>query len=608
MKPSQLHTFKALYAECIQQSADKDQLIALQQQQLLQMVKERELNHSMLLDQQQMITTQQQQLQDKDEELALQQHTIVNQAAQLSQQDIILEEQNIIITSQQKQLDKNERALCQLDQVRHELRLLKRWIYGIKSEKRHAAKEDEQGNKIVDPQLSLSLDADSWGICRISDRKLIPAHIRVNKTTETKKSGGRNDLPEGLEEEIIVMDVADKPANARLFRYEEQRQLACDPLRWYIKVIRRPVYLVADEDELSFKQLIAPLPSHPIPRCKVDISVLVMLLTDKYLYHLPTWRQRQRFLQYGIELPYSTLSWLTTRTCDVLEPLWHLLLKEISISGHVHMDETTFKVLDDTKKKGKKSHLGWMWAMMNPVQRIACFLYQPGRGKKDIKSVLKGYEGYLLTDAYASYTKYGRQPGVIHQQCMAHVRRYFITALENDAPRATYALDHFFAPLYAIEAECKLLELDYDSITEKRQSTSLPILMAFRQWLEQELPKTTARTPIHKAIAHALNHFDGLLVYISDGMLSIDNNNLEGQIRSLAVGRRNFLFAGSHRGGERAAIIYSLMATCKLQGINPIKWLDDVLRRIPSQPKDKLLELLPQFWKPLTETATTPAA
>jgi transposase len=174
-----------------------------------------------------------------------------------------------------------------------------------------------------------------------------------------------------------------------------------------------------------------------------------------------------------------------------------------------------------------------------------------------------------------------------------------VYALQNDVAKAGYAIDHFFGPLYDIEEECKLLQLDFDAITEKRQTESLPILQAFRKWLEATLPLTIPKTPIYKAIYYALNNYKGLTQYVNDGMLPVDNNQLEGQIRSIALGRNSHLFAGSHRGGELAAIIYSFVATCKLQNIDPSKWLDDVLRRIPEQPEDKLIELLPQFWKPL---------
>ena len=315
---------------------------------------------------------------------------------------------------------------------------------------------------------------------------------------------------------------------------------------------------------------------------------------------MPVWRQQQRLRRYGIDLPYSTLCSLVNRTCAVLEPLWHLLLKEITSSGLIEIDETRYRVLDNTKKKGKKSHIGWMWASMNPMQRIVCFMYQQGRGKKDIRSVLHGYKGYLMTDAYSAYTKYGKQPGVAHQHCLSHSRRYFVYALENDAAKAGYAIDHFFGPLYDIEEECKLLQLDFDGSLKKDKLNHCQYYKRSGNGWKQTLPQTIPKTPIYKAINYALKNYKGLIQYVNDGMLPIDNNQLEGQIRAIALGRHIHLFAGSHRGGELAAIIYSFMATCKLQKIDPSKWLEDVLHRIPDQPEDKLIELLPQFWKPLT--------
>jgi transposase len=599
MKPAHRHNYKALYLSCSKQSMQKDQLIALQQQQLTQLINERQTLIAIISSQGTQIIQQLNQIADWDLQVELQQQTISRQSEKSSQQQIIIRQQHGLITDQQTELEKNKKELFRLNALRHELRTIKKMLYGIRSEKRH--QPTDQGKIEVGHQLSLPMEVDSWGVCKITSRRRIPEHMRVIKSTAPKKPGGRHDFPPGLPEEIIIIDADNKPANAKCVGYVDQQQLACDPIRWYIKTIRRMVYLAPVDDQLKYKQLIARLPPHPIPKCKVDISVLVMLITDKYLYHLPVWRQRQRFLQYGIDLPYSTLCSLTNRTCEALEPLWHLLLKEITVSGLLHVDETSFRVLDKDKKKGKKSHIGWMWATMNPVQRIACFLYQKGRGKKDISSVLQGYKGYLMTDAYGAYTKYGKQPGVTHQQCLSHARRYFMYALENDMARAGYALDHFFGPLYDIEQECKVLQLDYDGITANRQSQSLPILKEFREWLAEELPKTIAGTPIYKAIAYVLNHFEALIKYTTDGMLLIDNNQLEGQIRAIAVGRMNYLFAGSHRGGELAAIIYSLMATCKLQNIDPATWLEDVLRRIPVQPEDKLIELLPQFWKPLSK-------
>lgn len=582
--------YKALYQQCAKESAKKDRLIAVQHSQVAQLAGECHTLRVMNADQAATIK--------QYERLhAQQQATILGQAEKLSLQQTVITDQNATITSQQTELKKQTKEILRLDNHRYELMNLKKWIHGIRSEKRPQVVGPDKSS--LGDQLSLAMDVDSWGVCKINNCRKIKEHLRVVKTIEPKKRGGRHDFPEGLEEEITIVDAPDKPANAKCIGHVDQRQLACDPMRWYIKVNRRLVYLVPkDEDNLYYKQLVAPRPPHPIEKCKVDISVLVLLTIEKFLYHLPVWRQQQRLRQYGINLPYSTLCYFVNRTCEVLEPLWHLLLKEIVRSKLMSCDETRYRVLDNTKKKGKKSHIGWMWACLSPIQGIVCFLYQKGRGKKDISVVLQGYKGNLMTDAYAAYNKYGKQPGVNHQRCLAHARRYFLYALGNDAARANYALDNFFGPLYGIEQECKLLNLDFDTITEKRQSEALPILESMRKWMEAELPKTTPRTPIYKAIAYTLNNFSALVKYTDDGMLPVDNNILEGQIRSIALGRLNYMFAGSHRGGELAAIIYSFIATCKLQKIDPAKWLDDVLRRIPNQPEDKLFELLPQFWKP----------
>lgn len=591
--------YKVLYNQLTKECAANNIIIARQQDQLMELVSERQTSKMMLAQQ----ASQIEQLLHVNDQ---QQATILGQAEKLSVQQSIIADQNTLITSQYNELNKRDKQLQRLENLRYELMTLKNWLYGIKSEKRPQA--DVSNKPELGDQLSLGMEVDSAGICKISNARKIKEHIRVVKTIEPKKRGGRHDFPEGLEEQIIILDAPDKPTNARCIGHVDQRQLACDPMRWYIKVNRRLVYMVPkDEENLNYRQLTAPLPSHPIEKCKVDISVLVLLTIEKFLYHLPIWRQQQRLRQYGIELPYSTLCHLTNRTCEVLEPLWHLLLKEIIQSGIIALDETRFRVLDNTKKTGKKSHIGWMWACSNHIQGLVCFLYQQGRGKKDISAVLQGYQGHLMTDAYGAYKKYGKQPGVIHQHCLLHARRYFLYALDNDAKKASYALDNFFGPLYGIEQECKLLELDYDAITEKRQSESIPILESMKLWLQAELPKTTPRTPIYKAIAYTLNNYNALLRYTSDGMLLADNNILERQIRSIALGRHNSLFAGSHRGGELAAIMYSFMATCKLQKIDPAKWLDDVLRRIADYPKDKLIELLPQYWRPLQLQKSQPA-
>lgn len=593
----QLTDYKALYRQAQQQLAQRDAVIFLLQEQQMRMTEERQVHLRLIAEQDQHLAESRRQASDLQQVNAWQRETIVQLEMKQGQYQELIARQDTLIRDQQQQLDRQQKESLRLTRLQYQLTMLKRQLYGIRSEKRHLPAEGS--NQDVGQQLLLNLEAENWGTCRIAGRRRIAEHLRVIHTVEPKKTG-RHDLPAGLREEVILMDVPERPAGAKCIRYEEQRQLACDPERWYIKVIRRPVYLVESEDRLYHRQLIAPLPAHPIERCKLDVSVLALLFDDKYQYHLPVWRQQQRLRQYGISLPYSTLCWSLNRVCETLLPLWHLQLKEILVSGLMNMDETRYRVLDNSKKAGKKSHIGWMWALMNPVQKIVCFTYQKGRGKKDVDHLLKGYKGHLLTDAYGTYTGYGRQQGVNHSHCLSHARRYFVYALDNDGVRASYVLDHFFGPLYDIEQECKDQQLDYDGITDKRQAESLPLLRAMRQWLEAELPRVVARTPIHQAIAYTLNHYEKLIKYTADGILPVDNNVLEGQIRSIALSRNNVLFAGSHRGAELAAVAHSFVATCKLHQINVIHWLQDVLCRIKDCPDDKRIELLPQFWKPST--------
>lgn len=605
MKGASSIDYKALYEQSLRLGKRQEKRIASLQNDITKTIQQ-QLRLS------ETISVMQKTLIEKEEAIQAQKiivdahlQTIHDQALKMKQQEELISSLDQMVVAQQKELTQQKKDLSHLAMVKHELKMLKKMIHGRRSEKHYSKDTNEQTAKPGE-QLALLMEVDQVGFRCIKNQKLISQHIRQSTEVILKKPHpGRHDFPDGMEEELIILDCPDRPAGSALLRFEDTRQLACTDMRFYIKVYRRYFYMAPTADEFTFKQLVAPLPSHPIAKCKADISILVKLIIDKFIYHLPTWRQQARFKQYGIELKYNTLSNWINRIGDVLEPLYTALLHELIISGYLMMDETTYRVLDNEKEKGKKSHMGYLWACSNPIQKILAFSYQKGRGKKEVAHILSRYKGYLQTDGYAGYTKYGAQPGVVHLQCMAHVRRYFSNSRSHDLKRSDYALEQFFGPLYKIEQQCRAAELTYDEITDKRQLESIPVLDNFYAWLKEELPKVIPNTPIHKAISYALNRFKELRIYVSDGMLELDNNFTERQIRPVTIGRKNHLFAGSHRGGERAAIIYSLLGTCKLQGIDPRLWLDDVLRRLPTQPEDKLTELLPQFWQPLVNKAVT---
>jgi hypothetical protein len=325
--------------------------------------------------------------------------------------------------------------------------------------------------------------------------------------------------------------------------------------------------------------------------------MLTKLVVDKFAYAQPVYRQHQRMGYEGLQIPYTTAVDWTNDGCGALLPLWELQMSEMKRSKFMHVDETHYTTILHTKLSDNKSHRGWLWCLVNPIQKIVCFKYTLGRGQKDIRDVLEYFKGILHTDAYAVYTGYGQAEGVQHGKCMSHARRKFCDTLLSDPARAQYVLDTFMAPLYCIERECKKLDLSYDEITGMRQLYAVPILDAMFAWLKEEQKKVVPRTPIALAINYTLKIEEGLRLYCTDGLLSMDNNISERQIRKVAIGRKNFMFAGSENGARNAAIVYSFFATCQLHRINPAEWLEDVLTRINDQPKDKFYELLPQFWK-----------
>lgn len=599
MKPTSHIDYRALYEQSQKDLADSSAMITLLQKNITRSVQQQHQSGLLVRELNDQINKRDQHIAMQDSVIALQLKTINGQDEKITQLEKIINDQNNLLQSQQVTLQRNSKEIASLQMSKYELKMYKKLVHGRKSEKFHGSPDINKPLKAGD-QLRFDMEVDAIAICNIKDAKRIAAHIRYNKTfTEKKPHPGREEWPADLRREVITLEPENKPEGAKFIRYDEQIQLACKQMEFFLKVIRRAIYMAEAEQPGTFKQLISPLPPHPIARCKADISLLVSLAIDKFLYHLPTNRQQTRFKQFGVDLKYSTLTNWLNRIPDVLEPLYDLLLRELIISGYIMMDETTYRVLDEEKQKGKKSHIGYLWGCANPIQGMVAFNYQRGRGKKDVHHILSGYKGYLQTDAYGAYTKYGRQPGVIHLLCLSHARRYFSESRSNDLKRSDYALANFFGPLYAIEAECRQAGLSFDEIGEKRARESAVVLDSFYEWLQVELNKVIPNTPIYKAIAYTLRQFNELRVYITEGMLQIDNNYMERQIRPIAVGRRSYMFAGSHRGGQRAAIIYSLLGTCKLQGIDPSLWLDDVLRRITTQPQEKLVELLPQFWKPL---------
>jgi len=354
MKAAPHIDYKALYQQGVAHGKEQQELIGLLQDGLTKCIKEQQRLGQSVSSLQKVLIIKEELIEAGQNIIVSHEQTIHNLGLKISQQESIITSQTKIIVEQQKELAQNKKDLSSLAMIKHELKLLKKKIHGRRSEKHYPSAAVREQNAKPSEQLTLNMEVDAVAVCSIKNTKWIPAHLEVIKqVTEKKPHPGRHNWPKGLRQEITISDLANKPEGSIFLRYEDTIQLACTDMEFYLKVNRRYIYMAPTLKKGTFKQLIAPLPAHPIAKCKADISILVKLIIDKFIYHLPTWRQQQRFKQYGIDLKYNTLCNWINQIADVLEPLYTTLLREVKISGYIMMDETTYRVSDNESKREK---------------------------------------------------------------------------------------------------------------------------------------------------------------------------------------------------------------------------------------------------------------
>jgi transposase len=412
-----------------------------------------------------------------------------------------------------------------------------------------------------------------------------------------RKSGaahpGRTKLPDHLPVEEIELHPEGDLSGMTCIGKEITEELDYAPGRYFIRRYIRFKY-AAKAEESTPAVTIAPLPSRLIDKSMVGTGLLASILTDKYVDHLPLYRQLQRFKRENIPIAASTLDGWVRQGLERLEILYDWLVKATCAKGYLQVDETTIRVLDNTKKQS--THLGYYWVYHNPVDGTVMLAYNPGRNKEAPKKILGGFKGYLQTDGYAGYEQYGKQAGVTHLCCWAHARREFFEARANDATRAELALV-FIGKLYQIEAHCRENRLSPTERKEYRLVHAFPVLEAFSKWLKENYAQVLPKCAIGKAMAYTMNRWEQLSNYLLDGVLQLDNNEIENKMRAIALGRKNYLFAGSHDAAQRAAMIYSFFAMCKYEEVNPQQWLKYVFDNIMETNIQKIEKLLPKNYK-----------
>lgn len=469
-----------------------------------------------------------------------------------------------------------------IEQLKLEILKLRRLQFGHKSEKRERQIE----------QLELWVEeleaADAAAHAALLEQKPAPSTGAAPKP--------RREFPAHLprETQTIAPCEADCPTCGGTLKHlgeDVSETLELEPVRF--KVIRHVRTKLACASCDTIVQ--ASAPSRPIERGMAGPGLLAHVLVGKYADHLPLFRQAEIYARDGVELDRSLLAQWVGQTSALLAPLTEALRAHVFASDVVHADDTPIPVLAPGRGKTKT---GRLWTYVRDERPAAgqsapavWFSYSADRKGEHPQHHLRDFTGILQADGYAGFSKLYDGGDILEAACWAHVRRKFVDLHElHQSPIAAQALDRIGA-LYAVEQEIR-----GRSPAERcavRRERSGPLLVALHGWLQETLTTLSQKSATAKAIRYALSRWQALLRYCDDGRIEIDNNAAERALRCVALGRKNFLFAGSDAGGDRAAACYSLLGTAKLNGLNPEAYLRDVLTRIADHPITRIAELLP---------------
>lgn len=499
---------------------------------------------------------------------------------QAVQKKIQVKEQEIQVIAKEKEslLKKIQDMLEKFSSMKFELSQLKRLIFGSKRERFVSGAEDAQ--------MSLPFDIETESQEETSEAAT--EEVSSHQRRKRKNHPGRLSLPDHLPVEEIIIEPEEDVTGLKCIGHEVTDELEYQQAILKINRFMRPKYAREDNEGV----ICGNLPSRPIEKGIAGPGLLSHILVSKYVYHLPFYRQSQRFkIEHQIDIPRSTMGGWQGSIANLLRLLYEEQKRQVLGQGYLEVDETPIQVLDP-KKKGK-THRGYYWVYYSPIQRMVLFDYQEGRGREGPRKLLSDFKGYLQTDGYIVYDWFGKQKDITLLSCMAHARRMFEKSLGDDKKRAEFAMTEI-QKLYQIERRARQLGLSAEQRHELRLNESLPILNELGKWMAAQVRTTLPKSPFGKALIYSVSRWDNLMNYLRDGHLEIDNNLVENAIRPTAIGKKNYLFAGSHAGAKSAAMFYSFFATCKHNNVDPFTWLKKVLEIIPDYPANKLSDLLPQ--------------
>ena len=515
-----------------------------------------------------LIASLREELQTRDQELQSQRQALASHEAQLKEQSALIEK------------------------LKFELARLKRWRFG----------QSTEGLSVE--QLALweaELDGDIAALQARLDALEAGKNIPDRTAEEPKRQPKRRPLPDSLPRVEVLHDLTSKDCptcGQGLERIGEEvsEQLDIVPAKFFVRRHVRPKYCCRHCQCLH----VASLPAQPIDKGIAAPGLISHVAVGKYLNHQPLYRQEAEFERLGVAIPRSTMAGWFGELEVLLDPLVNRVIEILRAEPLLHADEIPVPVLDPG---AGKTATGYLWAYRSgpwsALQAVA-FDFAMSRAGEHPTRFLAPFSGTLVVDGYAGYNAVLGRPQMIEAGCMAHARRpFYEIAQATGSPIAQSALIEI-AKLYLIERELKHLSPGERCV--QRQARAGPILAEFRQWLEATYAQAPPQSAIGKALAYSINRWPALIRYLDDGWLNIDNNPVENAIRGIALGRRNWLFAGSEAGGRRAAQFYTLIETAKLNGVNPHAYLTHVLTELPSAKARDLDALLPWNYR----TRSTP--
>ena len=502
------------------------------------------------------------------------------------------------ITEKDQTIIAKDRTITQLDEtinkLKQQVEMFQRKIWGKSSER-----------YINEDPLQRRLDFDGLDLLpeekelATSAKEEIESYKTIRMIVKEKSHPVRKPLPESLpREETHIYPERINLSDWTELSPEITEILEREPSRWYVRRIIRHKYALKDKSQDVEKQIVtAPMPVLPLAKSYAGATVLADIIIDKYVNHLPFYRQIQMFKQQGISIAPATINGWFQNVADLMRPTYYRLKELVLDSDYIQSDETTIPIINNEKQTTIK---GYIWMIRAVMGNLVFFHYDHGsRAQKVALQLFKDFQGVIQTDGYAVYDIYENKKGVLPIGCWAHARRKFEEALAEDKARASYALEQI-GLLYDVERQADQEQLSYEERADLRSRLSYPIMVAFEKWLLNEYPKVLPKGRIGKAIRYTYNIFHKLTRYHLDGRLKIDNNLGENAIRPIALGRKNWLFCGNDDAAENAAIMYSMLGCCKAHEVNFRDWLVYFLNNIHMYDNDyskDLAELLPHNFK-----------